>query len=103
MTKKCEDNKLLLTLALMLTGVISLCQSLPAEGLSDERVIIQHYTAADRIPNAITDLSFDNTGNIWLTTENDNVRVFDGTHVRMLETPDVKGAPQFSFSRVMRD
>jgi len=99
MIKKCES----LVLLLLVIGCVPACLNLSAQGPGNERAVIQHYTAADRIPNAITDLAFDNQGNIWLTTDNDNIRIFDGTHVRMLATPDVKGTPQFAFSRVMKD
>jgi signal transduction histidine kinase len=65
--------------------------------------VIQHYAAAERIPNSITDFVFDARGLLWITPENDNVRLFDGTNVRVLEAPFARGIPQFEFSRVLKD
>jgi len=65
--------------------------------------IVQHYAASERIPNAINDFVFDGHGLLWISPENDNIRLFDGTNVRVLETPFAKGIPQFEFSRVLKD
>lgn len=66
-------------------------------------IIVQHYAAAERIPNSITDFIFDSRGILWITPNNDNIRMFDGTNVRVMETPFARGIPQFEFSRVLKD
>ena len=65
--------------------------------------IVHHYTAADRMPGIIRDLVFDRNGLMWIVPESDNIRLFDGVNLRVLESPAVKGIPQFDFSHVMKD
>jgi signal transduction histidine kinase len=84
--------------ALLLRGQISVT----AQSLSNDRLSIRNFTAADRITNNISDLSFDRQGMLWLVPDDDNVSVFDGGNVRKLEVPVAKGVPQSRMSYLMK-
>jgi signal transduction histidine kinase len=70
---------------------------------ADDRVIMQHYGPAERIPFNIADLTFDNQGLLWICPERDNIRVFDGRHLRILETSQAAGTPRWEYSRILKD
>ncbi|HVU96395.1 MAG TPA: HAMP domain-containing sensor histidine kinase [Puia sp.] len=73
------------------------------QSATDERFIVQHYGAAERIPDNIVDLTFDNQGLLWICPEQDNIRIFDGRHLRILETSLAAGAPRWEYSRILKD
>ncbi len=76
---------------------------LPAQTLSNDRVIIRNYGQEVRAPNVIDDFSFDDQGTIWFVCPSDNIRSFDGTRTRVLETPVVKGNPIIKFAGITKD
>jgi signal transduction histidine kinase/sugar lactone lactonase YvrE len=69
----------------------------------DDRLIIQHYSAAERFPYNIADITFDDQGLLWICPENDNIRVFDGRHLRILETSVAEGTPHWEYSKILKD
>jgi signal transduction histidine kinase len=86
-------------LILILNGYIGAnCQ--PA---APDRFILQHYGAAERFPFNIVDLTFDNQGLVWVCPEQDNIRIFDGRHLRILETSLAAGTPRWEYSRILKD
>ena len=68
-----------------------------------DRVIIRHLSAADRIPFNLVDLTFDNQGLLWICPQLDNIRIFDGRHLRILETSLAAGTPRWEYSRILKD
>jgi len=94
-----QCRRLSVSLAAILVGY------LPAAGQAGEeyRMTVRHYAAADKFPARIADLAFDDKGLLWVCPENDNVRLFDGTHVRILDAPVARGVSRREFSRILKD
>ena len=69
--------------------------SLSGQPAGGEPAVAQHFAAAERIPNSVTDLIFDDKGLLWIAPDNENIRLFDGSNVKILEAPFAKGVPQF--------